>query len=383
MLRHVTNSFVAIFVSILLVGYLPVRDAQAALEDGYAAYGRGDHETAFLEFLALAEQGDPAAQYSLAYMYYQGEGVPQDPAKAVEWYRQSAMQGIAEAELALGLLYSEGTGVARDQSEGTRWIRRAAERGLPTAQFELGVAYAFGLAVPRDYDEAQNWYARAANSGEPHIQLRLGMMYYEGYDSYGVSQDDGRAALWIRQAAEQGLAPAEFMFGTLLEEGRGVPRDLANAIEWYRRAAAKGVAEAQGSLGELHFQDKSNPQYCTEAVKWLRQAADQNLSYAQYLLAKMYVTGECLPNDLVQTYVWYSNAWHSSCNGDQRVVIALRYELEMRMSESAVREANAIWRAWAPTGAPALQDYGIVKDIHSFPRVTLPRPYCMWTNQFH
>ena len=44
-------------------------------------------------FRLAADQGDAKAQYSLGVMYDQGEGVPQDYAEAVKWYRLAANRG--------------------------------------------------------------------------------------------------------------------------------------------------------------------------------------------------------------------------------------------------------------------------------------------------
>ena len=44
-------------------------------------------------------------------MYALGEGVPQDDAEAVAWYREAAEQGYAPAQSNLGFMYDEGKGV--------------------------------------------------------------------------------------------------------------------------------------------------------------------------------------------------------------------------------------------------------------------------------
>jgi len=58
-----------------------------------------------------ADQGDARAQYNLGFMYYFGEGVPQDHAEAVHWYRLAAEQGDARAQYNLGFMYDNGKGV--------------------------------------------------------------------------------------------------------------------------------------------------------------------------------------------------------------------------------------------------------------------------------
>ena len=46
-----------------------------------------------------AAQGDADAQYNLGVAYANGEGVPEDDAEAVKWYRDAAEQGHAEGRV--------------------------------------------------------------------------------------------------------------------------------------------------------------------------------------------------------------------------------------------------------------------------------------------
>ena len=59
-------------------------------------------DSGFTETLELASQGVAVSQYNLGVMYANGEGVPQDYAEAVRWYRLAADQGLGEAQLNLG-----------------------------------------------------------------------------------------------------------------------------------------------------------------------------------------------------------------------------------------------------------------------------------------
>ncbi len=61
--------------------------AWAGVDEGVAAYKRGDYATALREFRPLAERGDAKAQYGLGVMYLNGQGVPQDSAEVVKWHR--------------------------------------------------------------------------------------------------------------------------------------------------------------------------------------------------------------------------------------------------------------------------------------------------------
>ena len=75
-------------------------------------------------------------------MYLHGQGVRQDYAQAVKWYRKAAEQGFAEAQYNLGVRYDQGQGVPQDYAEAVKWYRKAAEQGDAEAQLNLGVMYA-------------------------------------------------------------------------------------------------------------------------------------------------------------------------------------------------------------------------------------------------
>ena len=71
-------------------------------------------------------------------MYENGQGVQQNPKKAVKWYRLAADQGLPDAQNGLGLMYKRGLGVLQDHEEAVKWYQLAADQGYSVAQFNLG-----------------------------------------------------------------------------------------------------------------------------------------------------------------------------------------------------------------------------------------------------
>ena len=67
-------------------------------------------------------------------MYARGEGVPEDDAEAVRWYRLAAEQGLAAAQLNLGGSYANGEGVPEDHVLAYIWSNLAAAQGAEFAQ---------------------------------------------------------------------------------------------------------------------------------------------------------------------------------------------------------------------------------------------------------
>ena len=108
---------------------------------------------------------DAEAQYDLGLKYDTGEGVPEDDAEAVRWYRMAAEQGYAPAQYDLGLMYANGAGVPENYVRAYAWLNLAAAQGYAPAQYDLGLMYANGVGVPENYVRAYAWLNLAAAQG--------------------------------------------------------------------------------------------------------------------------------------------------------------------------------------------------------------------------
>jgi len=97
-------------------------------EEGWAAFQRGDYETALKLWRPLAMQGNAFAQSNLGFMYDTGQGVPKDLGEAAKWYRLAAEQGNPGAQSNLGSMYASGDGVPQDYVQAYLWASLAASR---------------------------------------------------------------------------------------------------------------------------------------------------------------------------------------------------------------------------------------------------------------
>ena len=67
-------------------------------------------------------------------------------------------------------MYAEGNGVAEDDAESVRWYRLAAEQEHASAQYNLGFMYANGDGVPKDLLFAYMWFNLSAAQGNETAQ---------------------------------------------------------------------------------------------------------------------------------------------------------------------------------------------------------------------
>lgn len=94
-------------------------------EQGLKFFYDDDYANAAEYFLKAAQQGDAEAQFSLANMFVEGQGIPRDEQQAVSWFRKAAEQGFVPAQVNLGVMYTQGEGVERNLVEAHKWFNIA------------------------------------------------------------------------------------------------------------------------------------------------------------------------------------------------------------------------------------------------------------------
>jgi uncharacterized protein len=164
-MRHFISRISRPLAALSLFPALALAASAGPVEDGNAAYQRGDYVTAVKLLQPLVAQGNADAQDILAIMYYVGQGVPQSRAEAIRLYRLAAEQGNAHAQDALGFAYQNGVGTQRDVTEAAKWFRKSAEQDNIDAQFNLGEMYELGNGVQQDYVKAYMWFTLVASHG--------------------------------------------------------------------------------------------------------------------------------------------------------------------------------------------------------------------------
>jgi TPR repeat protein len=189
-----------------------------------------------------AASGDRDAQTALGTLYETGDGVPLDPARAVALYREAANAGHVGAQINLATMYLDGAGVARSSAAAVEWLTRAADRGSLFARLNLGMIYESGdPPVKADVRLAARHYREAATQGLMPAQFRLARLYEEGR---GVARDLDQAAMWYRKAADQKDPAAQLRLGVLLSPGNGGRTDVVEAHMWLNLSASRWKNEA-------------------------------------------------------------------------------------------------------------------------------------------
>lgn len=269
---------------------------------------------AFDYFHKAAHLGNYEAQYSLAELYYRGQGVSQDYVLAAKWFRESAFY-LGRAQLMMGNISADGQGVPASQEQSIFWWRQAAEIGVQDAQYNLAITllnipgdhsesfrlfkrlsaendssamnslgnmFFYGDTVKQNYDLAFEYYKKSALLGNMNGQFNLAMSYGSGL---GVDQDLHSAKEWCLKAANQGLVDAVNQMGVICDAGLGTPVDRKQAFQWYLKAAKRGFASAQFNVGLSYHKGLGVERDETIALHWYRLAAAGGINEENVLVS--------------------------------------------------------------------------------------------------
>ena len=158
-------------------------------------------------------------------------------------------------------------------TEAQDWLT-PAKKGDPDAQYNLGIIYSY---VDRSFFDAVKWLRRAAKNGNAPAQYQLAEFYALGL---GVSKNPVEAKKWYERSAKQGLPIAEFYLAAVYHVGLGVPRNDERAARWYKKAAQSGFPGAEVKLGEMYENGAGVPQNYVKAAEWYRRACKRSQDFA-------------------------------------------------------------------------------------------------------
>jgi uncharacterized protein len=192
-------------------GGSPLSNPWEALRDGYDKYRNGHKDEAIEAYRYAAEKGQLGAQWKLARMYADGDGVARNDYEAFKFYSQIVSQGV-----------EHGSVEAAYVSDALVAIGGYVRKGIP------------GSPVRADPILAQEYYRDAAtNYRNPTAQFELGRMFLNGE---GVKTSVKQAGRWLQLAAEKGHAGAQATLGNLLYQRGKIVRGLAMLTAAMERA---------------------------------------------------------------------------------------------------------------------------------------------------
>lgn len=229
------------------------------------------------------------ASYETARQYGWMDGETNNSPQAAEAMLAAAKRDYPDACEAVGYRYLKGLDYPPSQREAVKWFTRAAECGYPRSQYELANAFKEGRGTQASDEQALALLRKSAEAGYGPAVQALAVSYLNG--SLGIHDPAKGAALLEQYMAGRPLfepaKEAAYILGTLYERGEGVGRNPEKAFELYTQAAEQGLAAAQWRLALCYKTGDGVASNPVKAVEWLEKAEAQQHTEAAKVLNEL------------------------------------------------------------------------------------------------
>ncbi len=303
-----------------------------------------------------------------------GDGIKRDPARAVQLFQQAIAAHHAEAHYILSELLENGEGMPRDLQAAMGHLRRAAEAGDIQAMRTLANKYLSRPEAPKAQERAEEWLLKAREAGlvlaqrnQTDAQMSLSILF--GMEQGALQEDRKKANYWLRRAALQGSAEAQYVLANTYGQGAGIDCDPVQALTWFRHSAEQGYVPALLSLGAAYENgDFGLQKDSAEAVRWYTKARETTQTFAEngnpdaaYRVTTFYRKGLGGEQDLSEALNWL----HRAAELDQaqaQMELGEHYRKGMGVTQSSDEALHWFKRAADNGNPPALFLMGRVYD---------------------
>lgn len=221
-----------------------------------------DHKEALRWMEKSAQKGFSTALFNCAVFYESGVGTAVDKAAAYNYYAKLAETKLSEDDTAKELFVMrasvkcaqmcyDGDGIPENTAKALYWYEKAAELGNVEAQKKCGQMYFDGEGTQADYYKAYHWFEEASGQGDDEA-----MFVYAYLNEVGANGDMNKALACYEELAEKGYSDAMVKCGELYRKGCGTTGDFDKARYWLKKAIENGNDEAQEEYDLLEAAEK-------------------------------------------------------------------------------------------------------------------------------
>ncbi|MDR1871780.1 MAG: SEL1-like repeat protein [Deltaproteobacteria bacterium] len=292
--------------------------------------------------LAKAQKDDPEAQYKVADLYFDGNGIDVNYQLGLYWGEKAAKNGQKLAQLQIGhwlveeasselpnilpedsqlyeycSIYSLDQLLSYDDKEsvplslkeevydmsfekikhypsvqeaikklevGLNWIEKSSLQGVSQAQLLLGKLCLRRPPFPYDVHKAVTFLEMASSQHDTQAMFLLAMIHYKGFNGLMIDQKKALGLLYL--AASFGHPNAFTNLAVLILQGK-LNEDKETAIEYLRTAASTGNPEAMLNLAINLYLGNGVERNREEAIDLCKQVTFFGFKMVEKLLDKM------------------------------------------------------------------------------------------------
>lgn len=271
----------------------------------------GTLEEAFRDVLAMAEEGEPMAQYAIGLFYFWGDMLlnfqkppreefakyeKQNAAEALKWFRRSAGQGCIPAfRNAFNSVRNGVNGVQQNLEEALRWAETMDGKVDMRDYYH---SFILEYQKLKRHEEAIRWCERGAREGISVCMVDLGLVYL--YGNRGRKEDDAEALRYFKMAADTGDEYGSYNVGRCLYNGWGCEKDYHGAFRCFEEAHRRGHQASKSYLAQCYFWGRGTEINYDLAVRMMTALIKERQEYPKELLGYCCLYGKGIGIDTIR-----------------------------------------------------------------------------------
>lgn len=271
----------------------------------------GSLEDAYKDVLAMAENGDPMAQYAIGLFYFWGDMLlhfqkpsreqfakceKENAAEALKWFRRSAEQGCIPAfRNAFNSVRNGVNGVEMNLEEALRWAETMDGKVDMRDYYH---SFIMEYQKLKRHSDAIRWCEKGVRENLSTCMVDLGLVYL--YGDRGAQEDDAKALGLFKMAADRGDEYGCYHVGRCLYNGWGCTKDFAQAFYWFDQARRGGHQACKSFLANCYFWGRGTEINYEMAVRMMEELRKERQNYPKELMGYCCLYGKGISADTVR-----------------------------------------------------------------------------------
>ncbi len=272
---------------------------------------KGTLKDAFDDVMAMAQSGEPMAQYAIGLFYFWGDMYLnfQKPAKenfskcekenaaqALKWFRLSSAQGcLPSFRNAFNSVRNGVNGVTKDLEEALRWAETMDGKVDMRDYYH---SFILEYQKLKRYDDAIRWCERGVRDGVSVCAVNLGLVYL--YGDRGADADYEKALQLFNKAALAGDEYGSYNAGRCYYHGWGCAADYNEAFRLFDQSYRGGHQAVKSYLAQCYFYGRGTLVNYEMAVRMMNMLINENQNYPKELMGYCCLYGQGIATDMVR-----------------------------------------------------------------------------------
>lgn len=268
-------------------------------------------EDSYHGVLAIAEAGEPMAQYAIGLFYFWGDMLlhfqkpskqeflkyeKQNAAEALKWFRRSAGQGCIPAfRNAFNSVRNGVNGVEQNMEEALRWAETMDGKvDMRDYYHSLILEY----QKLKRHADAIRWCEKGVRDRVSVCIVDLGLVYL--YGDRGAKEDDAEALRLFKMAAECGDEYGYYNAARCIYNGWGCEKNYDEAFRWFDEAARRGHQASKSYLAQCYFWGRGIETNYEMAVRMMNALLKERQDYPKELMGYCCLYGKGIGRDTIR-----------------------------------------------------------------------------------